>query len=133
MISCVDTNVILDVIANDPAFADSSLVLLARASEVGSLAIHELVYGELAPRFDSQERLDTTLAIMGIRIIEGGADVAYLAGKKWAAYRASGGSRQRMLPDFMIGAHALIRGDCLLTRDRGFYKSFFPELKALEG
>ena len=132
MISCVDTNIILDVMANDPTFGDSSQILLSQAYESGSLVICDLVYAELAPQFGSQDRLEAALGVLGIRMVEGGSDVAYLAGTKWAEYRASGGSRQRMLADFMIGAHALLRGDCLLTRDRGFYRSYFPELKLVQ-
>jgi predicted nucleic acid-binding protein len=133
MISCVDTSIILDVIMDDPVFGDVSYDALRRASQAGSLAICDLVYSELAPQFESKQELDETLNTLGIRVIESGRDVAYLAGTKWGDYRVSGGTRQRMLPDFMIGAHALLVGECLLTRDRGFYRSYFPNLELLPG
>jgi predicted nucleic acid-binding protein len=132
MISCVDTNVIIDVIIGDPTFAIQSQRLLERAYRAGSLSICNIVYAELVPQYDTKDELDTALELMGIRIAESGSDVAYLAGKKWAEYRSSGGTRGRVLPDFIIGAHALLRADCLLTRDRGFYATYFPELKVLE-
>lgn len=132
MIACVDTNIILDVAAEDQVFAETSQDLLIEASDSGSLAICEVAYAELVPQFESREALDSLLNTLGVRLVEGGADVAYLAGRKWAAYRAAGGNRERLLPDFLIGAHALLRADCLLTRDRGFYKSYFPELKLME-
>lgn len=132
MIACVDSNIILDVVTNDPVFADQSEQLLGAVYDSGSLLICELVYAEIVPRFSTRERLDSGLSALGVRIVEGGADVAYLAGRKWAEYRAAGGSRERLLADFVIGAHALLRADCLLTRDRGFYRSYFPELRLME-
>jgi len=132
VIACVDSNIILDVVTNDPVFADQSEQLLGAVYDSGSLLICELVYAEIVPRFSTRERLDSGLSALGVRIVEGGADVAYLAGRKWAEYRAAGGSRERLLADFVIGAHALLRADCLLTRDRGFYRSYFPELRLME-
>jgi len=131
MIACVDTNVILDVAADDPRFAEGSQELLVSARDSGSLAICEVVYAELVPQFESREQLDSLLTTLGVRLVEGGADVACLAGQRWGAYRAAGGNRERLLPDFLIGAHALLRADCLLTRDRGFYRSCFPELNLM--
>lgn len=133
MIACVDSNIILDVVTDDPTFADQSGQLLAGVYDSGSLLICDLVYAEIVPRYSAREKLDNALAALGIRIAEGGQDVAYLAGRKWAEYRAAGGNRERLLPDFLIGAHALVRADCLLTRDRGFYKTYFPELRLLSG
>jgi predicted nucleic acid-binding protein len=59
------------------------------------------------------------------------ADIAFLAGEKWSFYRKSGGTRKRIISDFLIGAHALIKAERFLTRDRGFYQSYFPELQIL--
>ena len=131
MISYVDTNILLDVFADYQVFANQSQALLDRAYEDGLLIICGLVYAELAPRFESKAKLDLALRAAHIEIEEPGLDVAYLAGKKWAEYRSSGGTRGRVLPDFIIGAHALLRADCLLTRDRGFYATYFSELRIL--
>jgi hypothetical protein len=90
-----------------------------------------LVYAELAPQFDTREALDSALNELGIRVVEDGVDVAWLAGCKWADYRSAGGTRDRLLADFVIGAHALLHAECLLTRDRGFYKTYFPELRLM--
>jgi len=131
MICSVDTNVILDVITDDPAFADGSEQLLSDAYDTGSLVICEVVYAELVPRLESRKALESLLARVGIKVARSGEDVAWIAGRKWAEYRSAGGSRQRILPDFFIGAHATVRADCLLTRDRGFYVTYFPELRLL--
>ncbi len=129
MITAVDTNVILDVVSDDPVHADRSERLLGDALDAGSLVISEVVYAELVPHFDVRETLDEALGELHIRVVEGGVDGAWLAGRKWAEYRSSGGTRQRLLADFLIGAHAVLRADALLTRDRGFYGTYFPELK----
>lgn len=131
MMCAVDTNVILDVLTDDPRYGAQSERLLAEALDTGSLVICELVYAELVPQFETQEVLDSTLADMGARVVEGGVDVAWGAGRKMAEYRLAGGSRQRLLADFYIGTHALLRADALLTRDRGFYGTYFPELKVI--
>lgn len=128
MIVAVDTNVILDVLTDDPDFAETSERLLAQAYDSGSLIVCELVYAELAPQFESIKSLDSTLHAIGARLTEAGSDVAWLAGQKMAEYRAAGGNRQRVLADFFIGAHATLKAQCLLTRDRGFYGTYFPEL-----
>jgi predicted nucleic acid-binding protein len=131
MIYGVDTNIILDVITDDTAFAEGSERTLADAYDTGSLIICDLVYAELAPHFESMEALESLLIHLGIRIVASSEDVSWVAGRKWAEYRLAGGSRQRILPDFVIGAHAVLRADCLITRDRGFFKTYFPELRLL--
>jgi len=133
MICAVDTNVILDVLADDPEFGERSERLLADALDSGSLVICELVYAELAPQFETHEALDSALAAMGARVVEGGIEVAWDAGRRMADYRSAGGSKQRLLADFYIGAHAAHRAEALLTRDRGFYGAYFPELKLIGG
>jgi len=133
MITCLDTNVILDVVMDDPKHAEQSHALLREAYNSGPLVICEVVYAELAPQYETKSDLDSALSVLGIAILEGGTDVAYLAGRKWAEYRMAGGRRERLLPDFVIGAYALLRTDLLLTRDRGFYGSYFPELELMGG
>ena len=129
MIVCVDTNVILDVITDDPIHANRSQELLGQARDSGSIVICEIVYAELVPHFDTREELDAALGVLGARVIGCGTDVAYLAGTRWAAYRKAGGTRERVLTDFVIGAHAAVHDHSFLTRDRGFYRTYFPELR----
>ena len=133
MISAVDTNVLLDVTLDDPVHADRSQKLLENAYQSGSLIICDLVYAELAPQFDSKAALVAMLATLNIRVVESGLEVAFLAGVKWAEYRRAGGNRTRLITEFLIGAHAQLHAECLLTRDRGFYKAYFPELRLLDG
>ncbi len=58
-------------------------------------------------------------------------DCAEIAGTYWREYRRRGGSRSRLITDFLIGAHAQVRGGRLLTRDRGFFRRYFSEIQII--
>lgn len=85
----------------------------------------------MAPQFDNKELLDKTLVKLGVRIVPIDRNVAYTAGKVWKQYRKSGGTRKRILTDFLIGAHAQSHSERLLSRDRGFYKKYFNNLNVI--
>lgn len=131
MITSVDTNVLLDVMLPDPAYVKSSTELLRTAYNEGALIISHMVYAELVPQFGSRQALSDVLSQLGIETSPIDDEVAFLAGSKWKEYRKAGGSRRRILADFVIGAHGLLRADRFLTRDRGFYKTYYPELQRL--
>jgi len=129
MITAVDTNILLDVFLPDEKFASDSSKLLKLAYDEGALVICDIVYAELVPQFDKRFMLDSTLATINVSFSSVDKDVAFLAGEKWKVYRKSGGERKRIITDFLIGAHAMIKAERFLTRDRGFYKSYFSDLK----
>jgi predicted nucleic acid-binding protein len=132
MITAVDTNVLLDVFFPDKRFAIESARLLKMAFNEGALVICDIVYAELVPQFKERNLLDETLAKINISPSSIDSDVAFLAGEKWDLYRRSGGKRERIITDFLIGAHASLKAGRFLTRDRGFYRSYFPDLFILE-
>ena len=132
MITFVDTNVLLDVFLPDPVHGESSSTALEKAFHEGSLMVNEIVYAELAPQFESRELFDDVLGKLGIQMVVADTEVAFSAGEAWKTYRKTGGKRNRIIADFLIGAHAFLKADRLLTRDRGFYRDYFKKLVILD-
>ncbi len=128
MITAVDTSVLLDVFLADENHGPRSSEWLRRAYDQGAILICDPVYAELAPAFDSREALDDALRKISATISPIDTNIAYEAGRRWLRYRQAGGPRKRIITDFLIGAHALATAETFLTRDRGFYSTYFPEL-----
>jgi predicted nucleic acid-binding protein len=124
----VDTNVLLDIGKEDPRWLDWSARTMADAADTGSLVVNQVVYAELAAGYPTIEALDAALRPERFRRENIPWDAAYAAGLAFLAYRRGGGARSAPLPDFFIGAHAAVRGYDLLTRDRGYYRAYFPTL-----
>ena len=103
---------------------------LRKAYDDGAIAICEIVYAELAPAFPNRTTLDRALREINAATSPIDPAIAYEAGLRWQRYRQAGGPRKRIITDFLIGAHAISVADGFLTRDRGFFASYFPELLA---
>ena len=127
----IDTNVLLDLVTDDPNWADWSVAQLEAASLNGPLFINDVVYAELAVRYDRVEPLEEFIDEAGLVIAPMPRAALFLAGKVFTQYRRSGGSRTGVLPDFFIGAHAAVNKLPLLTRDVGRYRTYFPSLKLI--
>lgn len=127
----VDTNVLLDLVTDDPIWADWSLAQLEAASLNGPLAINDVIYAELVVRYSNIEALDEFLSGAGIMVISIPRAALFLAGKVFLAYRKAGGARTGVLPDFFIGAHAAVEQRPLLTRDLGRYRTYFPTVQLI--
>ncbi len=127
----VDTNVLLDVVTDDPVWADWSIEQLEAAALRGPLLINDVVYAELAVRYERIERLDAFLSEAGIDMAALPRAALFLAGKVFQTYRKSGGPRTGVLPDFFIGAHAAVDRLDLLTRDTARYRTYFPTVKLI--
>ena len=151
MITAVDTNILLDVLIPDAPHGDESERALAEAVRAGAVVISDPVYAELAVHFPEQEKLDRFLADTGLRLESSNAEALHRSGGAWSEYirrrpalacpqcgarqeircdecGASVQPRQHVVADFIIGAHALVQADQLLTRNRGHYATYFPEL-----
>lgn len=122
----IDTNILLDVVTDDPNWSDWSIDQLEAAALRGPLLINDVVYAELAVRYERIERLEAFLSEAGIEIASMPRAALFLAGKVFQTYRKAGGSRAGVLPDFFIGAHAAVERLALLTRDRARYRTYFP-------
>ncbi len=127
----VDTNILLDLVTDDPKWADWSLAKLEAASIAGPLLINDVVYAELAVRYKRIEELDAFIKQAALELAPIPRDSLFLAGKIFTQYRKSGGARTGVLPDFFIGAHAAVGGLPLLTRDVGRYRTYFPSVKLI--
>ncbi len=130
MVTAADTNCFLDILTNNE-FAPAARLALADAVRRGPLIVSTVVYAELSPQFISRIELDHYLEKFGAEISEVDADVAFLAGQFSKQYRVRGGTRTRILADFLVAAHAQLCSDRLLTRDHRFFGEHFPNLKAI--
>ena len=127
----VDTNVLVDVLQDDPQWADWSIGQLRAQAQIHELVINPVVYAELSLSFATLETLDAVVAKMELTLHEIPRPALFLAGKAFAQYRRRGGGRAQVLPDFFIGAHAAVQGWSLLTRDAGRFRTYFPSLRVL--
>jgi predicted nucleic acid-binding protein len=126
----VDANVLLDVFTVDARWYEWSSSALERCAEQESIAINPLVYAECSPRFKTIEELEEALPPL-IERLSLPWEAAFLAGRSFVEYRRRGGAKSAPLPDFFIGAHALLGGMRLLTRDSKRYRSYFPKLRLI--
>jgi len=157
MITAVDTNIILDVLIPGEPFSASSKELLDSHLSKGKLILCEVVFAELAARFPSEEELTSFLADTRMNLVYSNEKSLYMAGSRWVEYarknakgrfscgkcghvfestcpqcRAALTKRLHVLADFLIGAHALVQADCILSRDLGVYKTYFTDLKVVD-
>ncbi|WP_308465620.1 type II toxin-antitoxin system VapC family toxin [Rathayibacter soli] len=124
----IDSNVLLDVITDDPAWSAWSTLALANAVRSSVAFINPIVYSEVSLAFDSIEALDAALPADWIRREQLPWSAGFLAARAHRAYRRRGGTRVSTLPDFYIGAHAVVRRLTLVTRDAQRYRTAFPGL-----
>ncbi|KUO57974.1 MAG: hypothetical protein APF84_16435 [Gracilibacter sp. BRH_c7a] len=152
MTVAIDTNILLDILLPDPKYLESSLSLLTSYGEKHLLIISEVVYGELATQFPDKKKLLAFLSDTDIRLVNSDPEALWMASRAWKAYTKNRSQefqcntcgnkqflqcekcdsliigKQHIISDFLIGGHALFHSGTLLTRDRGYYHRYFPEL-----
>lgn len=136
MITAIDTNILLDVLLQDPTFSASSKEALRRSAPEGAQVICEVVYTELAGLFPTHKELESFFKETGIRLLPSHSDTLWKAGELWRRHCLKSrkdrlGSMRRILADFLIGAHALLQAEQFLTRDQDFYRSVFTGLRLI--
>jgi predicted nucleic acid-binding protein len=132
MRSAVDSSVLLDVFLADPKFGPLSREALRIAVDEGALIACDVVWAEVRAFFSSGKDFESAVKALEISFSESDADCAALAGEMWRRYRNGGGPRSRLVADFLVAAHASLRADRILTRDRGFVRRYFPALRVLD-
>lgn len=126
----VDTNVLVDVAVGDPSWADWSRTALTQAFERG-LVINPIVFSEFSVRYETYDAAIQALDLDEFQRENLPWEAAYAAGQAFRLYRMRGGRREKVLPDFLIGAHAAVRGYSVLTRDPQGYRTYFPDVEVI--
>jgi predicted nucleic acid-binding protein len=131
MVTATDTSVLLDVLLNDPQYGPKSIAALRQAASEGSLIICETALAEIVPALASAE-VPQFLADWNLTFVPSSQSSALLAGEMVRIYLQRGGKRGRVVPDFMIAAHAQTHAQRLLARDRGYFRDYFKQLTVLD-
>lgn len=132
MITAIDSSILLDVLGADPKFGEVSSEALRRCRRDGAVIASEVVFAETATTFGDVQGFLDAMGKLSISFVPMTEVAALKAAEFWRQYREAGGSRVRIAADFLIGAHALVTADRLLTRDRGFYRQYFAGLRIVE-
>lgn len=131
MLLLVDTNVLVDVLEDDPEWAGWSIGQLRAQSKIHRLAINPVIYSELSLTFSTVEALDRAVDDLGLAVIEIPRPALFLAGKAFVRYRRQGGKKNNVLTDFFIGAQAAVSRYPILTRDSRRYSTYFTDVKLI--
>lgn len=131
MATLVDTNVLVDLAVRDPDWRDWSLAQLLAAGRRGSVVINQIIYSEFSFRYDKPEEVEALLPEPEFMREGLPWSAAFAAAQAFRVYRANGGRRDKVLPDFLIGAHAVVRGHTILTRDPAGYRAYFPTVELI--
>lgn len=132
MITAVDSNVLIDVFLADKKFGATSAKALQGCLQAGAVIISGVVFVEVMPLFPSASDFHDALKALNIQVAAIGMPSFLTAAAAWTEYRRLGGSKNRVVADFLIGAHAQVECERLLTRDRGFYRKYFKKLNIFE-
>jgi predicted nucleic acid-binding protein len=127
----VDSNIFVDIWTRDAAWGQWSTAALRRCVVREPVGINAVIYAELCLGFDEESELAEALSDAGVRRLALPFAAAWPAARAFEAYRGRGGTRTSALPDFFIGAHALVEGLTLLTRDAARYRSYFPDVRVI--
>jgi predicted nucleic acid-binding protein len=127
----VDTNVLIDYLDDESEWFDWSAAMLAEAANSGAVAINAVIYSELSVAYRRIEEVEEAVPHSYFLRLHVPWEAAFLAGQAFREYRRRGGHRTIALPDFFIGAHALVSNMTLLTRDARRYRQYFPKLRII--
>lgn len=127
----VDSCVLLDLFTDDPEWAGWSENILGQYGQTNTLYINSIIYTELSIGFNLIEEVEAAIEQAGIKVLEIPREALFLAGKVFLNYRKSKGTKHSTLPDFYIGAHAIVSSFDLITRDISKFKTYYPKLNLI--
>jgi predicted nucleic acid-binding protein len=130
-VTLVDTNVLIDILSDDPNWRFWSRDRLKERSASGPLLINEVVYAELSLGFATEDELDNAILELNVFLEWSPKSALFLAGQTFEQYRRAGGARTGVLPDLFIGAHAQVARVPILTRDVRRYRTYFPAVELI--
>ena len=132
MITAIDTNILIDILEPDPVFGQASKQALRRCLQEGTVIACEVVWAEVVTVYrNKKKQVVDILSRIGIEYSPMVLEAALEAADCWYAFRKKNKVRDRIVADFLVGGHALILSDRLLTRDRGFYRDYFKGLNVI--
>jgi predicted nucleic acid-binding protein len=127
----IDTSVLVDVLTADERFVDASAASLARALGEGDVVVCDAVVAEMHALLDASESTMDGIASLGIRYLPTSEPAAVRAGHMQRRFHQRGGRRERVLADFLVGAHAMMQCGALITRDGNFFRDYFKGLRVI--
>jgi hypothetical protein len=127
----IDSSVLIDLLAGDDAAAEGAEASLRECLSAGPVAVCDVVLAEVTTALRDGAEVLGVLEEMGLSFHATEAKAAVRAGEMQRRYRQRGGKRQRTVPDFLVGAHALLQCNALITRDAGFFRDYFKGLKVI--
>lgn len=127
----VDSCILLDILTDDPRWANLSQNLLDQCSQNGELFVNPIIYTEISIGYAKRAELDKVLEIMALSWEDTPREALFLAGKAFLSYRRNHGTKNRPMPDFYIGAHAQVNDHVIITRDVSRYNTYFPSVQLI--
>jgi predicted nucleic acid-binding protein len=126
-----DSSVLVDLLSGHDTASDAAMDTLRQALHIGPVVLCEVALAEVCTSVRGGAQVLEVLEEIGVGYSAMEPKAALRAGEMQRRYRQRGGNRSRTVADFLIGAHAMMQCDALITRDAGFYRDYFKGLKVI--